>query len=167
MLRISLVYVVVKHYLYWKWNIYLEKVLLQILLRFFAFFRIEFTFISFISLSVICTKRLGRHFVNLFLLLYSPVGEYKECHVKFYQSERRISYIHLCENTKSHIFTREAAGSDRKYTCIIYSPRSCDKTDLFNFWGGFFQPCTQALIWLLLPPTFRRIWSFFYRTPRM
>ena len=42
----------------------------------------------------------SRLFVNLFLLLYSLVGEYKECHVKFHQSERRISYIHLCKNTK-------------------------------------------------------------------
>ena len=24
----------------------------------------------------------------------------KECQVKFYQSQRRISYIHLCKNTK-------------------------------------------------------------------
>ena len=45
-------------------------------------------------------KTASRHFVNLFLLLYSPVGEYKEAHVKFYQSQRRISYIHLCKNTK-------------------------------------------------------------------
>ena len=46
------------------------------------------------------TKMAFRQFVNLFLLLYSPVSEYKECHVKFYQSQRRISYIHLCKNTK-------------------------------------------------------------------
>ena len=38
----------------------------------------EVILILFISLSVICTKTAAsRHFVNLFLLLYSPVGEYK------------------------------------------------------------------------------------------
>ena len=26
----------------------------------------------------------------------------KECHVKFYQSQRRFSYIHLCKNTKAN-----------------------------------------------------------------
>ena len=26
----------------------------------------------------------------------------KECHVRFDQSQRRISYIHLCKNTKSY-----------------------------------------------------------------
>ena len=46
------------------------------------FFRIEFILISFISLSVICSELYGNlyktassHFVNLFLLLYSPVGD--------------------------------------------------------------------------------------------
>ena len=35
------------------------------------------------------------HFVNLFLLLYLPAGEYEECHAKFYKSQRRISYIYI------------------------------------------------------------------------
>ena len=46
----------------------------------------------------------SRHFVNMFLLLCSPVGEYKECHIKVYQSQCRISYIHLCKNTKNNYF---------------------------------------------------------------
>ena len=41
----------------------------------------------------------SRHFVNLFLLLYSPVGEYKRMHVILDPSKRRISYVHLCKNT--------------------------------------------------------------------
>ena len=49
-------------------------------------------------------KTASHHFVNLFLLSYSPVGEYKERHVKFYQSQRRISYIHLCKNTDKKCF---------------------------------------------------------------
>ena len=37
-----------------------------------------------------------------FLLLCSPVGEYKACHVKFCQSQRRIFYIYLCKSIKSY-----------------------------------------------------------------
>ena len=46
----------------------------------------------------------SRHFVNLFLLLYSRVGEYKGCHIILDQSQRRISYVHLCKNTNTIYF---------------------------------------------------------------
>ena len=54
----------------------------------------------FIEFYNFCWRLYTHHFANLFLRLYSPVSEYKECHVKFYQSQRRITYLHLCKNTK-------------------------------------------------------------------
>ena len=40
-----------------------------------------------------------RHFVNLFLLLYSPVGEYKGMSRHIGPITTRISYVHMCKNT--------------------------------------------------------------------
>ena len=33
--------------------------------------------------------------------------KYKQCHVKFYQSQRRISYIHVWKNTKKIVNVSE------------------------------------------------------------
>ena len=38
----------------------------------------------------------------------------KECHVKFYQSQRRISYIHLCKNTKVAYLDKEGSYINSK-----------------------------------------------------
>ena len=42
----------------------------------------------------------SRHFVNLFLLLYSPAGEYKGMSRHIGPIQRWTSYVHLCKNTK-------------------------------------------------------------------
>ena len=56
-----------------------------------------FNFVYFFVRNLYKTAA-SRHFVNLF----SPVGEYKGMHVILDQSQRGISYVHLCKNTKSN-----------------------------------------------------------------
>ena len=45
----------------------------------------------------------SRHFVNLFLLLYSPVGEYKGMsrHIGPITTSDLYCYVHLCKNTNN------------------------------------------------------------------
>ena len=65
----------------------------------------------------------------------------KECHVRSYQSQHRISYIHLCKNTNSCCFTkcnnivksitiRNIAILNRRSVSIVGSSDNCFHTTL-------------------------------------
>ena len=76
----------------------------------------------------------SRHFVSLFLLLYSAVAEYKECHIEFYLSQHQISYIHLCNNTTHSVVTMA-----KKWCFIIHRCQGSIKTSVLrNILGALF-----------------------------
>ena len=48
----------------------------------------------------------------------------KECHVILDQSQRRISYVHLCENTKVDYFESKRLEKLYRRSNIVYHKRS-------------------------------------------
>ena len=87
----------------YKFSIFTQVIITQVSFSIFTQVILH-KLILFISLSVLNLHKTAasRHFVNLFLLQNSPVGDCKGMLRILDQSQRRISYVHLCKNTKNN-----------------------------------------------------------------